>query len=1225
MMASITLVGTIWDEAAEAEALELARQFESAWKQSSPLRRPEPLEFLGSERSTRTAWLLALLRVDLAHRRRLGEDLPVESYRDRYPILQGDALVALVYEDFCLREEAGDGPDPAEYQGRFPEIAGRLGEVFEIHELVAEPGSTAPEFDTQAIPFPDAGQTIAGFHLVEELGRGSFARVFLSRERQLGDRAVALKVSRTGSREPQTMARLQHTHIVPVHSYRVDPATGLHLLCMPYFGRVTLARLLGDSESRNATLGADLLRVLDRLDPLESQPAISAARSKLARLPYARAIAWWGARLAEGLQHAHDRGVLHRDVKPSNVLIAGDGMPMLLDFNLAREADLDGDSVSKLGGTLAYMAPEHLEALGERDDRAIDHRADIYSLGMVLLEALGVKPKVGPSEGSPLLESLSWLLDQRRTEAPRLDESPVEIPPALEAVVRRCLAPDPNHRYASAADLAIDLQAVADDVSLRFAAEPWLARSARRLRNHRRRLAFAGVMLIAVGSIIGLQLRARAERIRQEQGVRDLILDGSRSADRFEFQSAADQFLRALILIQDRDDLGQLQGDLNRRLQAAQASILTRDRVDEFFDEAETLRFAFLGFEGDRLEASERMSVALRQFDIGGSDLWTNRPELRSLDIGRKTRLVREVDDLLFFRLIAEGRETRDRSRSMPIALDYCDQALRFTDQPAPWRALRDWWADPAGHPPALPSDLASETSAASCFRWYLLGKLAIVPDRSTVWLERANRLDPENYWHQFALAFERLEAGRADLALAPASAAIALRPGSSRAWKVRARIDQKLGRWASSLDDLDRALDVCRSTEQRSRVRLDRGRIRQQLGDFIGADHDYYFVQLFAPEASWMARDARRNLARLAADRGFDRQALTLYDDLIATEPTDSLSRRGRARLLLRNRRASEAEADLSFLIAGAKPGDRASYLAERALSRLVQDRPTEAEVDAQAAFRLVPSSAHARLVGRARLAANHDLEVWPSDPGAFDSWPDGGRSLATDLRSAAARLVVKVHEPGNAGSEARFTRAVLLSSARNHAEALAEVDRLVATDRQSARFRRLRAAILDRAGRFLEALDDVAAGLAIEPENPDLIELRGKIRVQSGQFESGLIDLKVAADRGANSAVGPLMAEALGALERSDEGVAVWSKLVQDDPLDVQAWIGLAASRRQRGDVDSALAALEEAAGVVPIGSPFMGRLALEYARCLPARPDRWSRLVDLGRRSLVAKSRK
>ena len=201
--------------------------------------------------------------------------------------------------------------------------------------------------------------------LVEELGRGAFARVYLAEEQHLADRPVALKVTRTGSREPQTLARLQHTHIVPVYSYRTEPATGLHLLCMPYLGRITLLQVLSRPEIQSVRSGADLLDLLDRLQPPESvriEPA--ASRVALEGRTYAQAIAWWGARMAEALQHAHDRGILHRDVKPSNVLVTGDGLPMLLDFNLAREPQVaDAEELpAGVGGTLAYMAPEHLEA-----------------------------------------------------------------------------------------------------------------------------------------------------------------------------------------------------------------------------------------------------------------------------------------------------------------------------------------------------------------------------------------------------------------------------------------------------------------------------------------------------------------------------------------------------------------------------------------------------------------------------------------------------------------------------------------------------------------------------------------------------------------------------------------------------------------------------------------------------------------------------------------------
>ena len=351
-----------WDGAATPGAAGSVRRFESAWNDSARGRRPQPRDFLPDDPGGSPATLLALLRSEIGLRWEGPERATVEDYRDGYPELDDDGLVALIYEEFCLREEEGEAPVPIEYDERFPKLANRLRRVFDIHDLVGSGGSAAFRVTaTPEIPFPESGQTTAGFCLLEELGRGSFARVFLAEERQLADRPVALKVSRTGSREPQTLARLQHTHIVPVHSYRTDPATGLHLLCMPFFGRITLERLMAEPGFQKARTGADVLAALDGLGTAGGVLAV-AARSTFARLPFARAIAWWGARMAEALAHAHERGVLHRDIKPSNVLITADGLPMLLDFNLARDPHAEADGAA-VGGTLAYMAPEHLDAL----------------------------------------------------------------------------------------------------------------------------------------------------------------------------------------------------------------------------------------------------------------------------------------------------------------------------------------------------------------------------------------------------------------------------------------------------------------------------------------------------------------------------------------------------------------------------------------------------------------------------------------------------------------------------------------------------------------------------------------------------------------------------------------------------------------------------------------------------------------------------------------------
>lgn len=138
--------------------------------------------------------------------------------------------------------------------------------------------------------------------------------------------------------------------------------------------------------------------------------------------------------------------MVHLDLKPSNVLLAADGQPMLLDFHLAREPIIPGEKlVHWLGGTPGYMSPEQQDALGalqegKQVERSVDQHSDVYSLGLLLYEALAGKPR---KEG-----------ENRRSL--RRHNSQVSI--GLADVVEKCLAKDPARRYLSAADLAADLR-----------------------------------------------------------------------------------------------------------------------------------------------------------------------------------------------------------------------------------------------------------------------------------------------------------------------------------------------------------------------------------------------------------------------------------------------------------------------------------------------------------------------------------------------------------------------------------------------------------------------------------------------------------------------------------------------------------------------------------------------------------------------------------------------
>ena len=273
--------------------------------------------------------------------------------------------------------------------------------------------------------------------------------------------------------------------------------------------------------------GEVLVRALDRLEPAEqaSSPH-SAGRAALLERSYPRAIAWWGARLAEALDHAHDRGVLHRDVKPSNVLVTADGMPMLLDFNLAREPvfrDETRGGEPILGGTIDYMAPEHLNALARGSSEGVDSRGDIYGLGVVLFESLtGKRPFASPRRGGSMVDLLNRAaLDRLARRCPDCATDIPEIPAALETVIRRCLEPEPVDRYQRASFLAADLQAVADDLPLPHTREAWPRRAVAWIRRRRGRISAAATLAVLISALLagGIGLRVEQSNLLRQATV----------------------------------------------------------------------------------------------------------------------------------------------------------------------------------------------------------------------------------------------------------------------------------------------------------------------------------------------------------------------------------------------------------------------------------------------------------------------------------------------------------------------------------------------------------------------------------------------------------------------------------------------------------------------------------------------------------------------------------
>jgi len=275
------------------------------------------------------------------------------------------------------------------------------------------------------------GTTLSHYRVLELLGRGGMGEVYAAEDLKLR-RRVALKVlpvdmaqnaerRRRFEREAQAVAALNHPGIVTIHSVEHDG------------GRSFLTMELVEG------------RTLEQAVPAGGLPLAEFLRIAI--------------QLADAMNAAHDRGILHRDLKPGNVMLTKDGRIKVLDFGLAKLADaapaaalnIQGPLTTSSGqivGTLSYMAPEQAEG------RTIDHRADIFGLGVLLYElAAGIRPFGGESNVALLTALL------RDTPRP-IHEMRTDLPPALAPIIQRCLEKDPSARYQSAGDLQAALEAL---------------------------------------------------------------------------------------------------------------------------------------------------------------------------------------------------------------------------------------------------------------------------------------------------------------------------------------------------------------------------------------------------------------------------------------------------------------------------------------------------------------------------------------------------------------------------------------------------------------------------------------------------------------------------------------------------------------------------------------------------------------------------------------------
>jgi eukaryotic-like serine/threonine-protein kinase len=464
----------------------LARQldaFVEAWERGDP---PDLEPFLPQTGEVRRLTLVELIKVDLEYRWPRGCPKRISEYFTEFPELVQDRIPCdLIYEEFHIRKQSGQPVDAEEYLHAFPGHTAEIASILNI-EQAYETTAFFRRAKQERVQKVAAGDTIDDFELLSELGAGAFAKVFLARQKSM-QRTLAVKISADEGTEPQTLAQLDHDNIVRVYDQRTLPDRKLRLLYMQYIAGGTLQQVIRrvrETPLEDRT-GEMILDIVD--EGLEkrgdSRPTMSPARHWLATATWPEAVCWIGSRLARGLDYAHRRGVLHRDVKPANVLLTAEPSPKLADFNISFSTKVTGATpAAYFGGSLAYMSPEQLEVCNPAHDRLaedLDGRSDLYSLGVLLWELLtGYRPFTEDNAGGAWSSVLETMVE-RRKQGPDVDELTriKGCPTGLISVLEVALAPDRDKRWSRGLEIARRLELCTDPKAADLLFPPkWSAR-----------------------------------------------------------------------------------------------------------------------------------------------------------------------------------------------------------------------------------------------------------------------------------------------------------------------------------------------------------------------------------------------------------------------------------------------------------------------------------------------------------------------------------------------------------------------------------------------------------------------------------------------------------------------------------------------------------------------------------------------------------------------------
>ncbi len=487
-----------------------------------------------------------------------------------------------------------------------------------MHEPNSPTLGLEPEATNALLPAHIGPYAILGL-----LGEGGMGRVYLARELN-PPREVALKVMRGMSasamqrfrREGEVLAQLEHPGICRVYAVGEDVVAGIP---MPW-------------------LAMERVRGHELRQHVERNHLDLSARVRLL------------IAICRAVQHAHDRGVIHRDLKPGNILVDDQGQPKILDFGIARLSE-DTDGMTGTGqvlGTLPYISPEQLA--GQREQ--IDERTDVYALGVIAYELVCGHLPHPRLTTSTLFEALDIL---RHEQPPRLSSLSPQARGDLDTVVMKALASEPSQRYRSAAALGDDLQRLLDHRPVLARAPTLRYRIARFVRRHRALSIAASVVFVALIAATTISTLA-AQRARAA-----LAEATARAAE----LAAVNDFVETMLVGADPETGGSADMPLREVLEHAEQALDEATPAPRVAGQVALLLGQTWSALGERTAAQRALARAETWIDQG---------------FGAES----EEAALLRFAQIEEALRADDAKGAIALSTDM-ENAL--TQNPAPWAA----------------------------------------------------------------------------------------------------------------------------------------------------------------------------------------------------------------------------------------------------------------------------------------------------------------------------------------------------------------------------------------------------------------------------------------------------------------------------------------------------------------------------------------------------------